>query len=135
MKGSGWSLDSIEPAGFPLIELEHLYSMIELEEISDISMARELRTRLLDPDSPGPSVESLTHALLPGKFVDHSHANVMCALTDRAEEDARRIAEELYGPKSSLRLAIVPYAMPGFDLAKAARDAFRANPNVHVRWN
>ena len=62
--------------------------------------------------SPNPSVETLLHAFLPHKFIDHTHSNAVLALTDQPDGEA--LAADVYGK----RAALVPYVMPGFALAK-----------------
>src|SRR5713226_2594912 len=91
---------------------------------SDEDMVRILRANLIDPGAPNPSVETLLHAFLPHKFVDHTHASAVLSLADQPDA-AERVAD-LYGPK----VGIVPYIMPGFLLAKAAAEVFEADPAV-----
>ena len=122
VKGSGWDLDSIEPAGLPGLELAYLRRLQAVEDLSDEEMVNQLRTHLFDAAAPNPSVETLLHAFLPHKFVDHSHADVILALTNQAE-GADLIAEAL-GPK----VALVPYVMPGFALSGAAARVAEAHP-------
>lgn len=124
VKGSGWDMGSIEPAGLPAVELAPLLELEALEELSDEEMVNQHRRALLDSAAPSPSVETLLHAWIPHRFIDHTHANAVLALTDqpRGEE----LCGELYGD----RVAIVPYIMPGFALAKAAKAAFDATPDV-----
>lgn len=112
VKGSGWDLASLEPRGLPGCRLVPLLRLAALPELSDEDMVRGLRAQLLDPASPTPSVEALLHALLPAKFVDHTHADAVLALVDQADSEARVRAiwpEALF----------VPYVMPGFDLCRA----------------
>ncbi len=118
VKGSGWDLDSLEPQGLPGLDLASLCSLRALSSLDDESMVRELRARLLDPASPNPSVETLLHAFLPAKFIDHSHANAIIALTNT--RDARRILEDCFGDE----VLLIPYIMPGFELAKRCADIF-----------
>ena len=124
VKGSGWDLATIEPAGLPALELAPLHEVRRWENLSDEDMVAFQRLNLLDPSSPNPSVETLLHAFLPHKFVDHSHATAILALSDQKE--GSRICREVFGD----RVALVPYVMPGFALAKATADAFEQNPEV-----
>jgi rhamnose utilization protein RhaD (predicted bifunctional aldolase and dehydrogenase)/NAD(P)-dependent dehydrogenase (short-subunit alcohol dehydrogenase family) len=87
-------------------------------------MVNAQRTRMLDASGPNPSVETLLHAFLPHKFIDHSHADAILSLVDQPE--AERIARDLFGE----RLAIVPYVMPGFALAKLAAEIYESHPEV-----
>ena len=113
VKGSGWDLGSIEAPGFTPLRLERLGELLALQALSDPQMMRELSAAKLDPDAPAPSVESLLHAFLPYPAVQHSHADVIVTLTNLAD-GAERV-REVYGDT----VVIVPYVMPGFDLAKA----------------
>lgn len=124
VKGSGWDLDAIEPAGLPAVRLDGLRKLRARDAMDDEAMVNAQRTRLLDASAPNPSVETLLHAFLAPKFVDHSHADAILALVD--QPNAESIAREVFGDT----FAIVPYVMPGFALAKLAADVHEAHPNV-----
>src|SRR5690606_37194009 len=124
VKGSGWDLGDIEPAGLPAVRLATLAALRSLPSLSDEAMGNAQRTRLLDAGAPNPSVETLLHAFLPAKYIDHSHADAILALVDQPE--AERICKELYGD----RLALVPYVMPGFALAKLAAEIAEQHPSA-----
>lgn len=124
VKGSGWDLDTLEPQGLPGVQLDHLLKLRKLERLSDEQMVNEQRTHLLDAASPNPSVETLLHAFLPHKFIDHSHADAILVIAN--QPDAEKICREIYGDS----LGIIPYIMPGFDLAKAAAEGYEKNPGV-----
>ena len=123
VKGSGWDMGSIEPPGLPAVRLDGLTRLRHLAELSDEAMVNVQRSNLLDSNAPNPSVETLLHAFLPHKFIDHTHADAVLALTD--QPDGEEICARLYGA----RLALVPYLMPGFGLAKLARQVFDKNPD------
>ena len=119
VKGSGWDLDAIEPAGLPAVRLGDLLPLRELESLDDATMVAELRRALLHPSlAPNPSVETLLHAFLPERYVDHSHADAILALTNQPDGEAR--VRALYGE----RVAWVPYIMPGFQLAVRAAEIY-----------
>ncbi len=124
VKGSGWDMGAIEPAGLPAVRLAPLRRLRASDTLSDEDMVAFQRINLLDPSSPNPSVETLLHAFLPHKFVDHTHSTAVLALTDQPDGEA--LLRELYGE----RVATVPYVMPGFALAKAVADIFDKNPKV-----
>ncbi|MBZ0137886.1 MAG: bifunctional aldolase/short-chain dehydrogenase [Planctomycetes bacterium] len=124
VKGSGWNLDTIQPPGLPGLDLHYLKKLRELDALTDEEMVNQLRTHMFDASGPNPSVETLLHAFLPHKFVDHSHADAILAITNRPDGEA--IVKELFGE----RIGIVRYVMPGFELAKVCADAYEANPNV-----
>ena len=87
-------------------------------------MVRVQRANLIDPGAPNPSVETLLHAFLPHKYVDHTHATAVLSLAD--QPDAAERCADLYGG----RMGLVPYIMPGFLLAKEAAEIFEADPTV-----
>ena len=124
IKGSGWNLDSIEPAGLPAVRLEPLLALRSLDELSDERMVAAQRAALIDPGAPNPSIETLLHAFLPHRFVDHSHADAILALTNQVDGEAR--VRALFGD----RVGWVPYVMPGFALAKYAAEIYEKNPDV-----
>ncbi len=111
VKGSGWDLATIEKPGFPALRLEETCMLAELERLSDVDMTRELRALMVDPGAPAPSVEAILHAVIPHRFVDHTHADAVVTLTNNPQGDA--IIAELYPD-----CLILPYVMPGFVLAK-----------------
>ncbi len=112
VKGSGWDLATIEAAGFSPVALDALMQLSRFDVLSDADMVRAQRAAMLDPGAPNPSVEAILHALIPFRFVDHTHADAVVTLTNTPGGEAR--IRELYGD----RLLVVPYVMPGFVLAK-----------------
>ena len=126
VKGSGWDLDAIEPPGLPAVDLAHLRKLRALGELSDEEMVNQLRTHLFDASAPNPSVETLLHAFLPHRFVDHTHADIALVLTNQPRDEAEAMVREAFGP----RWAIVPYVMPGFALAKLAAEVYERDPSV-----
>src|SRR3954453_11038807 len=124
VKGSGWDLGNIEPAGLPAVRLAPLRKLRDRDALSDEDMVRIQRANLLDPGAPNPSVETLLHAFLPHKYIDHTHATSVLSLADQPDA-AERVAE-LYGPQ----VGIVPYIMPGFLLAKKAAEIYEGGPAV-----
>ena len=118
VKGSGWDLEYIEAAGFSPVRMNHMLSLAKLDSLSDPQMVNELKTQLTNATSPAPSVETILHAILPFKYVDHTHADAVVTITNTlAGEDRIR---EIYGD----RVVIIPYVMPGFDLAKDVARIF-----------
>jgi rhamnose utilization protein RhaD (predicted bifunctional aldolase and dehydrogenase)/NAD(P)-dependent dehydrogenase (short-subunit alcohol dehydrogenase family) len=123
VKGSGWDLETIEAKGLPAIKLLPLLELRKLKKLSDENMINLQRANLLDSQSPNPSVETLLHAFLPHKFVDHTHATPFLILANLP--NYKEIVEEIFGTK----LAVVPYIMPGFELAKKAADIYGLQTN------
>ncbi len=116
VKGSGWDLGTIEKAGFAPVRLGVARRMADLTTLSDSDMVKTLRSALLDPAAPTPSVETILHAIIPFTFVDHSHADAVVTIMNTADGEAR--IRELYGPN----MLIVPYVMPGFILARTVYE-------------
>ena len=102
VKGSGWDMGNIEPAGLPAMRLAPLRRLRALDQLSDEDMVNFQRINLLDSSAPNPSVETLLHAFLPHKFIDHTHSTAVLALTD--QPNGEEIAREVFGG----RVAYVP---------------------------
>jgi len=126
VKGSGWDMGTIEAPGLPAVRLAPLRAMRRLTALSDEDMVNGLRGALLDSRSPNPSVETLLHAFLPHKFIDHTHSVAVLSLIDQPNAD--ELMDEVYGA----RAVSVPYVIPGFALAKLAGEAFDAHPDVEA---
>jgi rhamnose utilization protein RhaD (predicted bifunctional aldolase and dehydrogenase) len=124
VKGSGWDMAEIEPAGLPAVRLAPIAELRDLAKLSDEDMVNIQRCNLLDSASPNPSVETLLHAFLPHKFIDHTHAVAVLSVSDQPDGDA--LCREVYGK----RMGLVPYIMPGFLLAKKAAEVFEQDPSV-----
>ena len=108
-------MGSIDAAGFVPLALPRLRELLELESLTDPEMMRELEAAKLDPGAPTPSVESLLHAFLPYAAVLHSHADLIVTLTNLA--NGGEAVREVLGDA----IAVIPYVMPGFDLAREVR--------------
>ena len=119
VKGSGWDLATIKAPGFAPVRLSALQRMATLEELSDSDMVTAQRAALTDPYAPNPSVEAILHAIIPYRFVDHTHADAVVALTNTPDGEA--IVRDLYGPE----MMVVPYVMPGFVLARTIYEMTR----------
>jgi rhamnose utilization protein RhaD (predicted bifunctional aldolase and dehydrogenase)/NAD(P)-dependent dehydrogenase (short-subunit alcohol dehydrogenase family) len=121
VKGSGWDLASIEAAGFTPVRMAHLLRLSQLDSLGDSEMVNQLKTQQTLAAAPTASVEAILHAVLPYKYVDHTHADAIVTLTNTPRGE--QIIRELYGQ----RVVIIPYVMPGFDLAKAVATLFPCN--------
>ena len=124
VKGSGWDMGVIEPPGLPAVRLEPLRKLYKLDKLSDEDMVNFQRLNLLDSSAPNPSVETLFHAFLPHKFIDHTHANAVLAVSD--QPNGEELLREVYNG----RCAVVEYVMPGFSLAKMASEAQKKMPKA-----
>lgn len=120
VKGSGWDLATIAEAGFAPVRMPHLLKLAKLSSLSDPQMVNELKTQMTRASAPSPSVETILHAILPYKYVDHTHADAVVTITNTA--DGLERIQSIYGDK----LVIIPYVMPGFDLARVCAEKFAA---------
>src|SRR5262245_46471522 len=111
VKGSGWDLETIEAPGFTPLPLDYVRRLTTLDKLSDPQMVNELATHSLRAGAPAPSVETLLHALLPHKYVDHTHADAVLSVSNSPDGEKR--IREIYGD----RVVVIPYIMAGFDLA------------------
>ncbi len=127
VKGSGWDLETIEEAGFSPVRLDHLLKLAKLKTLSDPQMVNELRTHMTRASAPTPSVEAILHATLPYKYVDHTHADAVVTITN-TDGGLERI-KEIYGDA----VVIIPYVMPGFDLARLCAERFAADAGPQTR--
>ncbi|MEY2510288.1 MAG: hypothetical protein QOE26_1051 [Verrucomicrobiota bacterium] len=112
VKGSGSDLATIQANGFAPVRMARLLRLAQLESLSDPQMVNELAAQVIRAGAPAPSVETILHAVIPHKFVDHTHADAVLAITNTEDGEAR--VRELYGDD----VIIVPYVMPGFELAR-----------------
>ncbi len=124
IKGSGWDLGVIAPQGFPGLDLAYLRKLRQVGELSDAEMVNQFRTHLLDAGSPNPSIETLVHAFLPQRFIDHTHADAIVTLTNR--EEAEKHLHAALGDN----IGILPFIMPGLPLALAMAELHERNPGI-----
>ncbi len=111
VKGSGWDLDNIEPAGFVPVKLDYVRRLASLPSLSDPQMVNELATHTLRAGAPAPSVETILHAILPHRYIDHTHADAVLSVSNSPDGEQR--VRDIYGDK----VVVIPYIMAGFDLA------------------
>ena len=124
IKGSGWDMGTIEYQGLPAVELNPLKATLNLNKLNDFEMVNLQRKCLLNSSSPNPSVETLLHAFLPYTYVDHTHASAILSLIDQPSDI--KICKDTFGDK----VGIVPYVIPGFELAKIAYKVYSQNTKV-----
>ncbi|MBN4066511.1 bifunctional aldolase/short-chain dehydrogenase [Simkania negevensis] len=112
IKGSGWDLATIEKEGFAPVKMDALLKLSRRAALTDVEMVKIQRSAMTDPSAPSPSVEAILHAIIPYRYVDHTHADAIVTLTNTA--DGEKAIYDLFGNN----LLIIPYVMPGFLLAK-----------------
>src|SRR5262245_20789728 len=118
VKGSGWDLETIEAQGFAPVDLAYAKRLAALPNLSDPQMVGELATHTLRAGAPAPSVETLLHAILPHAYVDHTHADAVLSISNSPDGEQR--IREIYGDS----VVVIPYIMPGFDLASFCAREF-----------
>lgn len=124
VKGSGWDLKTIEKPGFPALRLEDTRMLAQLDSLSDPDMTRQLRAFMLDPSAPSPSVEAILHAIIPYKFIDHTHTDAIITLTNNPQGE--QLMAELFPD-----CLVLPYIMPGFILSRQVYNAL-ANTDLQA---
>lgn len=124
VKGSGWDLETIAEPGFSPVRMAHVLKLAKLKLLSDPQMMNELSTSMTRTGAPAPSVETILHAILPYKFVDHTHADAVLAITNT--DDGQQRIRDIYGKDC----VIIPYVMPGFDLAQLCAKKFAAEAHT-----
>ena len=115
VKGSGCDLATINEDDFSACDMQDLLSLSLMDDLSDTNMVNQSRASMLDPNSLTPSIEAIVHAVIPSKYVDHTHADSILSLTNCP--NGRKNISDLFGDS----VIVVPYVMPGFDLAKEVR--------------
>ena len=115
VKGSGCDLATINEDDFSACVMQDLLSLSLMDELRDTNMVNQSRASMLDPNSLTPSIEAIVHAVIPSKYVDHTHADSILSLTNCP--NGRKNISDLFGDS----VIVVPYVMPGFDLAKEVR--------------
>ena len=125
VKGSGWDMAEIEPEGLPAVKLQPLLALKNKKNLSDEDMVAYQKRNLINIKSPNPSVETFLHAFLPFKFVDHTHSDAILNVTNRP--NGIKFCKKIFGKKVS----IVPYVMPGFDLARKINEVYSKQPNIN----
>ncbi len=126
IKASGFDLARIEPAGHPALDLGFLKKLRALDKLSDEIMMEQLRSHLLDSRSPTPSIETLVHAFIPGRFIDHTHADAILALTNQSG------GKDLVGQALGEEVVVLDYVRPGFKLARAVAEAVESHSEARA---
>jgi rhamnulose-1-phosphate aldolase/alcohol dehydrogenase len=122
VKGSGSDLATVTEASFAGVYMDDMSPLIERERMSDVEMVDYLAHCAYALGRPRPSIETLLHAFIPARHIDHTHADATNFLACSA--DGERLAREIFGSA----LIWIPYARPGFGLARTVGLAVRNNP-------
>ena len=124
VKASGYNMAHIEPNGYTGLDLDYLKKLRALSDLSDEEMVNEFRTHILDARAATPSIETLVHVFVSGKFVHHTHPDAILALTNQQR------GEELVKEALGKSIVVLRYFAPGFKLAKAIANALEEDPTA-----
>ena len=136
VKASGYSMGSIEPAGFVAMHLEAVLDLLDGADLSTAELKAALNVARVDPTiGTSPSIEVCLHALLltlgEATFVGHTHPTpwnaLLCSIHAEAAAGGRAFPDHVVvcGPAA----LYIPYTDPGIPLARVVRQrlvAYRA---------
>ncbi|WP_181347098.1 bifunctional aldolase/short-chain dehydrogenase [Thalassobacillus sp. CUG 92003] len=126
VKGSGSDLATMGRKNFTGLNLDDIHPLLELEEMSDEEMVEYLSHCMIDSKHPRSSIETLLHAFLPFKHVDHTHPDAIISLC--CAYNGKEIASEIFGDT----FVWVPYVRPGFQLSKMIAEAVETHPQAEL---
>ncbi|MGY0691459.1 bifunctional aldolase/short-chain dehydrogenase [Virgibacillus sp. FSP13] len=126
VKGSGSDLATMKAKNFTGLKLEDIKPLMEKEDMTDEEMVDYLSHCMIDAKHPRSSIETLLHAFLPFKHVDHAHPDAIISIA--CADNGQEIAKEIYGD----RFVWVPYIRPGFKLSKMIAEGVQNNPNADL---
>ncbi|RSL34852.1 bifunctional aldolase/short-chain dehydrogenase [Salibacterium salarium] len=126
VKGSGSDLATMGGKHFTSLRMDDISPLLDREEMSDEEMVEYLSHCMMDSKHPRSSIETLLHAFLPFKHVDHTHPDAIISIC--CADNGKNVAEEIFGD----RFVWVPYVRPGFSLSKMIADGVKNNPNAEL---
>lgn len=126
VKGSGSDLATMGTKNFTGLNLEDIRPLIGRDEMQDEEMVEYLSNCMIDSKHPRASIETLLHAFLPFKHVNHTHPDAIISLC--CADNGKEIAKEIFGD----RFVWVPYVRPGFTLSKMIAEGVQNNPNADL---
>jgi len=126
VKGSGSDLATMKAGNFTGLRMDDIRPLFEREDMSDEDMVAYLANCMIDAKHPRASIETLLHAFLPFKHVDHTHPDAIISLC--CADNGKAIAKEIFGD----RFVWVPYIRPGFKLSKMIAEGVLSNPKAEL---
>jgi rhamnulose-1-phosphate aldolase/alcohol dehydrogenase len=126
VKGSGSDLATMKAGNFTGLRMDDIRPLFERSEMPDEEMVAYLVNCMIDSKHPRASIETLLHAFLPFKHVDHTHPDSIISLC--CADNGKELAKEIFGD----RFVWVPYVRPGFNLSKMIAEGVLANPNAEL---
>lgn len=124
VKASGSDVLTIVAKQFAALRMDEIDPLFKRDAMTDEEMIAYLSRTAFEPDRPRQSIETLLHAFVPYKHVDHTHPDAVISLacTPYGEATARKV----YGD----RMAWVEYIRPGFTLSKWIGQRVMDNPKI-----
>lgn len=126
VKGSGSDLGSMKAGNFTGLRMDDIRPLFERDAMTDEEMVAYLGHTMIDAKHPRASIETLLHAFLPFKHVDHTHPDAIISLC--CADNGKALAKEIFGD----RFVWVPYVRPGFTLSKMIAEGVLANPKAEL---
>ncbi|MFC4597886.1 bifunctional aldolase/short-chain dehydrogenase [Cohnella hongkongensis] len=126
VKGSGSDLATMKAGNFTGLRMDDIRPLFEKAEMSDEDMVAYLANCMIDPKHPRASIETLLHAFLPFKHVDHTHPDSIISLC--CADNGKELAQQVFGD----RFVWVPYIRPGFTLSKMIAEGVLNNPKAEL---
>ena len=126
VKGSGSDLATARASSFTGLRMEDIRPLFEREDMTDEEMVAYLAHCMIDAKHPRASIETLLHAFLPFRHVDHTHPDAIISIC--CADNGREVAREIFGD----RFVWVPYIRPGFRLSKMIAQGVLANPKAEL---
>ncbi len=124
VKASGSDILDIKEKGFALLKMDEVMPTFQREKMTDEEMVEYLNRTAFEVGRPRQSIETLLHAFVPFKHVDHTHPDVVISVA--CAPDGEQAARDVYGK----RMAWVPYIKPGFTLSKWIGQQVIDNPGI-----
>ncbi len=124
VKASGSDVLTMKAKDFAALRMDDIDPLYQRDAMSDEEMIDYLSYTVFQPGRPRQSIETLLHAFVPAKHVDHTHPDAVISLacTPAGEATARK----LYGD----RMAWVDYIRPGFTLSQWIGGRVLDNPKI-----
>lgn len=119
VKGTGSDLAQVDEQSFTPLWLDEVTKLLARHELDNAGMMQALEACYVRRPAPRPSIETLLHAALPFRCVEHTHADAVLAVVN--VEQCEAVHGEVYGDVAPL----VPYHHSGHALARACMDTFR----------
>lgn len=126
VKGSGSDLATMKAQHFTALRMDDIRPLFERDAMSDEEMVAYLANCMIDAKHPRASIETLLHAFLPFKHVDHTHPDAIISLC--CADNGRELAADIFGD----RFVWVPYVRPGFTLSKMIAQGVLGNPQAEL---